>query len=242
MSAPADTRAPRGPSIAMTIAVMVMFFILSSLGFWQVQRLKWKTHLLAQIAQLQHAPAQAIDAPLFLASHGADVGFTRVSILCPGLETAPTVRLYAVNDAGPGYRVITACRLASGPYDSILVDRGFLTMDQAATPLPMGQLIVAPIVGVLRTPDRKTFVTPPNQANLWYWRDVSGMAAALHATRPAPLFLMLESPAPSGGLPAPAPVPLNIPNNHLGYAVTWFGLAAALAGVYLAMLFRGRRS
>jgi len=66
------------------------------------------------------------------------------------------------------------------------------------------------------------------------------MAAALHAARPAPVTLMLERPAPEGGLPRPAPVPTNIPNNHLGYAITWFGLAAALVGVYLAMLFRRR--
>ncbi len=44
----------------------------------------------------------------------------------------------------------------------------------------------------------------------------------------------------SSGEPRPAPLPLDIPNNHLGYAITWFGLAAALAGVYLAMLFRKR--
>ena len=46
--------------------------------------------------------------------------------------------------------------------------------------------------------------------------------------------------APAGGEPRPAPLPLDIPNNHLGYAITWFGLAAALAGVYLAMLLRKR--
>ncbi len=44
------------------------------------------------------------------------------------------------------------------------------------------------------------------------------------------------------GWPAPEPLPPAIPNNHLGYAITWFGLAAALAGVYLAMLLRKRPS
>jgi surfeit locus 1 family protein len=51
---------------------------------------------------------------------------------------------------------------------------------------------------------------------------------------------MLESPPPAGGLPRPSPLPTRISNNHLGYAITWFGLAAALLGVYVAMMFRPR--
>jgi surfeit locus 1 family protein len=64
------------------------------------------------------------------------------------------------------------------------------------------------------------------------------MARALGAHAPAPLFLMLESPAPRGFGPTPSALPAEIPNNHLQYAVTWFGLAAALLGVYLASLWR----
>ncbi len=63
------------------------------------------------------------------------------------------------------------------------------------------------------------------------------MARVLGADHPAPIFLMLESPAPKAG-PVPAPIPPNIPNRHLEYAVTWFGLAAALLAVYLASLWR----
>jgi surfeit locus 1 family protein len=55
-------------------------------------------------------------------------------------------------------------------------------------------------------------------------------------------MLMLESPAPASGAPRPVALPANIPNNHLGYAITWFGLAAALAGVYLASLRRKKKS
>ena len=69
------------------------------------------------------------------------------------------------------------------------------------------------------------------------------MAAKLKA-RPIPrlLFLMLESPAPKGFGPTPAPLPTDIPNNHLGYILTWFGLALALLSVYIAKLLRDRRA
>ncbi len=230
------------PGPLANVVVLLAFCLLIGLGVWQVQRLKWKTALLAHIAALQSAPAEPI-APVLRRAQGADIEFTRVAVACPTVETTPVLRLYAILEGLAGYRLITACRLAEGPYGSILVDRGFIPMpgDDQPKPIP-GKTIDVPVVGVLRSPDAKTFATAPNQpaANLWYWRDIPGMARALGVQRPAPVFLMLESPAPAGMTPRPAAVPTNIPNNHLGYAVTWFGLAAALAGVYLAVLLRRR--
>jgi surfeit locus 1 family protein len=100
------------------------------------------------------------------------------------------------------------------------------------------------VAGVLRKGDRPTFVTPANRVseNLWYSRDVPAMAGRLHASAPVPVYLMVETPAPAGAGPIPAPIPADIPNRHLEYALTWFGLAAALIGVYAAMLLRRRRN
>jgi surfeit locus 1 family protein len=143
-----------------------------------------------------------------------------------------------------GFRIITACHLASAPYGSILVDRGFMPQNDAARLVPgQGARLTVPITGVLRRGDPPNAFTPPNQPaqNLWYSRDVPAMAQTLGVAAPAPVFLMLESPAPKGFGPPPAPLPTDIPNNHLQYAVTWFGLAAALAGVYLASLWRRRQ-
>ena len=241
-SAPAD--APRRPfPIALSLATLVAFAILIWLGAWQVQRLQWKTDLLHRLDALQAAPAQPLGPLLARAGRGSDVDYTRVSLPCPGLETGQTLRLFSVYQGLAGYRLITACPLASGPYRSILVDRGFVAQPGDDQPHDIaGQTISAPVVGVLRGGGGRTFVTPQNRPaeNQWYWRDLPAMAKTLHAQSPAPVFVMLESPAPASGQPRPAPLPLNIPNNHLGYAITWFGLAAALAGVYLAMLFRKR--
>ena len=96
---------------------------------------------------------------------------------------------------------------------------------------------------MLRKGDKPNFVTPPNRIadNLWYSRDPAVMGKALGAAAPAPVFLMLEQPDPKGAGPEPAPIPANIPNRHFEDALTWFGLAASLIGVYAAMLFRRRR-
>ena len=233
----------RRPPAAATILTVLGFSLLVSLGVWQLKRLAWKTDLLARIDALKTAPPRPIDGVLSRLASGADEGYVRVKAPCPDIERTPVLRLYGVVNGQAGYRMIAACALASGPYRSLLVDRGFVAGTQTPPAPPPGPRLDQPIVGVLRTGGERTFVTPKNQPgqNLWYWRDLPAMASALGANRPAPMFLALERPAPKGPGPIPAALPTNIPNNHLGYAITWFGLAAALAGVYLAMLFGKRR-
>ena len=234
---------PPPPSVAKRIVSGILCLIgvaiLLGLGTWQLQRLKWKEDLLARVAALKTAAALPLEPVL---SAGGDMDYVRATFTCPDLERRPTLRLFGVRDGVAGYRLIAACPLGTG---SILVDRGFTAMEQAAVAGQPGRAVLpGPIVGVLRTGDKATFVTPPNKAsdNLWYSRDVAAMAQTLAAPRPAPVFLMLESPAPAPGGPTPAPVPIDIPNRHLEYAITWFGLAAALVGVYVASLFRKRQS
>jgi surfeit locus 1 family protein len=101
------------------------------------------------------------------------------------------------------------------------------------------------IVGVLRWPELPGLFTPAGepQRNLWFGRDSTAIAIAKGIADAAPFYVEMESPVPPGGLPHPAPVRPNLPNNHLGYAITWFGLAAMLVGVYGAWMigrWRGR--
>jgi surfeit locus 1 family protein len=226
-------------AIIPAIATAVGIVILIGLGVWQVQRLHWKQGLLARIAALQSAPPEPLDVVLRRAAEGLDIDYVRVQATCPDIETARYLRLYSVKDGFAGNRIIAACRLSAGPYGAILVDRGFVV--QGLTP-SAGQTLPAPIVGILRRGDTRNFMTPPNDParNLWYGRDIAAMAAALGVSKPAPTYLMLEQPAPPPGGPVIAPLPTDIPNNHLQYAITWFGLALALAGVYAASLWRKR--
>ena len=240
---PRAGRAPRAhgrPGAGTAILVLICLTILIGLGVWQLQRLKWKENLLARIAALQAAPARPLAD--ILAAAG-DLDFVRVSVACPDLERRPTLRLFAVWNGQAGYRMIAACPISAAGFSSVLVDRGFQPLEQP-TPHPPGRPVLpGPVIGVLRQGDKPNFVTPPNRVgeNLWYSRNPAAMAKALGATAPAPVFLMLEQPDPMGAGPQPAPIPANIPNRHFEYALTWFGLAASLIGVYAAMLFRRRR-
>jgi len=226
--------------IGLTIASVIGIAILIGLGVWQVKRLHWKEALLAKIAALEAAAPIPVNQALTGGVASADLDFVRVTATCPDIETTPYLKLYAVREVA-GFRVITPCALSGGPYRTILVDRGFVAQDQVQSlKTGQGRTLDQPIVGVLRKGDVRNFLTPPNTPaqGLWYWRDVPAMARALGVTDAAPTFLMLEKPAPQGFGPTPAPIPADIPNNHLQYALTWFGLALALLGVYLASLWK----
>lgn len=240
------TDLPRRFPIGLTIAVVVSLVILIGLGSWQVQRLAWKRELLARVAALQAAPATSGEAALERMGAGADLDFTRVRVVCPGLAGAPYLELFSVRDGQAGSRLISACQVAGGPYRSILVDRGYVRDDVSARPaVNVSDRAPVEIVGVLRAPEAGNRFSPPNDvaANRWYVRDTMAMAQALNADKPAPMFLMAETSSnPEWKALDPAPLPAEISNRHLEYAVTWFGLAAALVGVYAAMLWRRRKS
>jgi surfeit locus 1 family protein len=238
------TEARRGIPVGLTITVVVALAILLALGTWQVQRLHWKRDLLARIDALKAAPAQPIAPVLARVARGEDVDFTRVRIACPGAATAPYLELYALRDGQAGSRLVSACRLGAAAYGSVLLDRGYVADTISARP-PVDAASAAPleIVGVLRRPDPPNRFSPANTPQRWYTRDVPAMAAALKAPRPAPLVLLAETATnPEWRALIPAPLPTEIPNRHLEYALTWYGLAAALLGVYAALLWKRRKS
>jgi len=217
--------------------------ILVALGIWQLDRKVWKENLIAtltaRLSQMPHAlPARATWPNLTQ----ADNEFRRVSFpaeFIPGQQAL----VYTAGSAfrpdvhGPGYWVFAPARLAGGSL--VIVDRGFVAFDRkdAASISPSG---VVDIVGVMRWPETRGLFTPADepQNNVWYLRDPAAMAKAHGWTVAAPFYIEQESPVPEGGLPKPGKLVVDLPDNHLQYAITWFGLALGLAGVYVAFVAR----
>ena len=237
--APARRRVPVG----MTVATAIGLAILIALGVWQLQRLKWKETLLAHVFVLQHAKAQALAFPLRALARGQDVEFTRVSEVCPGLASAPYLEVYDLRDGQVGSRLVSVCPITDDAYGSILVDRGFIPDTSSARPrVDAADRTPVEVEGVLRKPERGNFMTPKNRPGHWFTHEIAPMAKALGAPAPAPIVLYAESKTNPEIAPLkPAALPVEIPNNHFQYALTWFGLAGALAGVYLAALFQRLR-
>jgi surfeit locus 1 family protein len=242
----AEHRRSGRPTLAGALLSLAGLVILVWLGGWQLQRLAWKENLIRHIAALKSEPAR----PLAQVLAQGDLDFVRVRFDCPDLMSRPRLRLYGVQAGATGYRLMTACPISAGAASSVLVDLGFerqsLSEDTPKACLQGRQTALSgPVTGVLRLPDKANFVTPPNQPaqNLWFSRDLAAMAAALGQGTPTPAFVALETAPGAADTTCPltpTSLPSDLPNNHLAYAITWFGLAAALVGVYVAMLFRRR--
>jgi surfeit locus 1 family protein len=232
--------------VGLTVATAIALAILCALGAWQLQRRVWKEQMLADIAARSQAPARPVAAALADGVRGREVEFSHVTAECPGLSSAPYAELYALNEGGTGVRLMSACRLTGAPYDAVLVDRGFVADTVSARPaVNPGDTAPTTVAGVLRKPDKPTFVTRRHQPGdrIWFFRDLQGMGRALGAGRVAPYFLAAgTSTNPEWKALQPLPLPAEIPNRHFEYALTWFGLAAALLGVYGGFVARRFRS
>jgi surfeit locus 1 family protein len=220
--------------IGLTIATLIAFGILCALGVWQVKRLAWKQDLLARIEVLKTAPPQPLATVLARARAGEDVAWTRVKTACTPLaptsaEPSPQL-VYGVRDGDIVWRAMTVCGLKGAPNDLILVDLGVVTALTGQTaPKPMTFKAPAQITGVLMSPKQ-------------LGGDRGGTLVMYMSENPASEILMLESATPAVPGVTPAPLPAEITNRHLEYALTWFGLAVTLLFIYAAMLWRKMRS
>jgi surfeit locus 1 family protein len=220
--------------IGLTIATAISLVILIGLGGWQLKRLAWKTDLLASIAAAQSTPVKPIgQVPLTPAYQ-----FRRVSLDCPGLGAAPFIELYAIRDGKAGHRLVSLCRPVGGRMP-IMVDRGFVADTVSARPPVAASTEVVRLTGVLREGETAGAFTPPTLKNLFYVRDLDQMAFALGARRHPDVMILAETSSnPDWPALIPAPLPTDIANRHLEYALTWFGLAGALVAVYAALVRR----
>lgn len=228
----------------LTAVCLPVLALLVWLGVWQVQRLQWKQGLIAEAeAAAQRAPVSLYD----LVDSGDPPEFRRVTIDCPGLATAPYVELQSIEDGQAGVRLISACPILRHTGMAIapvyMVDRGFVADTVSSRPPEARSSDEVRITAVLRTPPPPGAMAPPPEGRHFYARDTAAMARALNVTAevaPQTLYALTSSNPEWGALKPSAPPPA-FSNNHLGYALTWFGLALALVGFYIALLRRKPR-
>lgn len=201
--------------------------ILIGLGFWQVQRLSWKEGVLAEIdARIAAPPVALPEAP--------DADRDRfLPVQVAGRFTGEALDvLTSRKGQGAGFRIVAVMETDAGR--RILIDRGFLPEARRADPRAEGP---ATVTGNLHWPDDKSSSTPPPDLarGIWFSRDVADMAAALDTE---PVLVVLRAGGPQDGV---TPMPLDtsgIPNDHLGYAVTWFLLAVVWLGMTVLLVWR----
>lgn len=225
---------------------LAAFAVLVGLGLWQLERKVWKDALVDNLTRRIDAPPVDPPEPASWSMLNPDNSeFRRVRLDADFIDVADTY-VYVAGSAlrddikDPGYFVFRPARLPNGAM--IVVNRGYVPLDHAGKSPPGRQQVT----GYLRWPEPPSFfVSASNNAgDTWFVRDQRAMAAKRGWGEVAPFYVDQESPVPTAGLPRPASLKVRFRNDHLHYALTWFALAAVLAGIFgfwLAGRLRGPR-
>jgi len=239
-----DHAAPRRRlPVATGILVLIALAILISLGTWQVERLHWKEGLLADIAEQQvAAPVPLADIEAMAAASG-DIEYRKVTATGRYVNNKER-HFFATWRGQTGYYIYTPLELADGR--ALFVNRGFVPFENKEPEMRMqGQLTdQQTVTGLARQklPGKPSWVVPDNDVakNIFYWKDLDVMAESvgLDKARVIPFFVDADSTPNPAGLPIGGVTQVDLPNDHLQYAFTWYGLAAVLIIVVAISWFR----
>jgi surfeit locus 1 family protein len=220
------------------------FAILVWLGVWQLERLRWKEGLIADI----DARSDAVPGPLpaeaqwpqlnpqdydyrHVEAHGQFDYDKEVLVFRPS----------GPGEYGPGYLVLTPLLLDNGAI--VIVNRGYVRQEHK-DPAERGQIPGdVTVKGLMRPSEPRNLFTPADEPakGIYFTRDPAELAAHFHLARVAPFTIDADAAQVPGGWPKGGTTVRALPNNHLEYAITWFGLAAGLVGVFLAVVLNRRR-
>ncbi|MEI8145823.1 MAG: SURF1 family protein [Alphaproteobacteria bacterium] len=231
------------------IATLVALAILLSLGFWQLERLAWKNALVASVEQRTHATAIPLAPRLIWPSLTAERDeYRRVTASGRYRHDKESYLYWVAGDTrraaeagrlqGQGYMVFTPLALDGG--GEILVNRGFVPLDRLRPESrAAGQVDgLVTVTGLIRFSEPRGLFAASDDAarRLFYTRDIAAMARSvgLATTDLAPFSLDQERVDIPGGIPQAGETRVTFTNRHFEYALTWFGLALTLVGVFLA--------
>ncbi|MDQ0455096.1 SURF1 family protein [Rhizobium paknamense] len=230
-------------TIVLTLAAIA---VLIGLGNWQMHRLAWKESLLAAIEERRHQPPETSEEIAAEVGSGAEIDYKAMTATGTFLNDKER-HFLATRDGVPGYHVYTPLQLSDGTF--LFVNRGFVPAEKKDPATRMGGQLLGEqrITGLARArlAGRPSSLVPDNDPvkNIFYWKDLDAMAAStgLPQEKVLPFFLDAGPEPVPGGLPVGGVTEIDLPNNHLQYALTWYGLAATLAVVSgLAFLRRKR--
>lgn len=222
------------PYPGLTIACALLFALLCGLGTWQLNRLSWKLNLIATVNR--HMAAAPVSLDQILAMPAEEAQYRSVT-LSGRFDHGKEAYVFTTDAQGaPVYHVLTPFKTGDGRV--LIVDRGAVPKERLdpgtrAAGNPAGE---TKVTGIWRVPDPPGPFTPaPDTARrIWYARDLAAIAAADHLTLAAPVVIEADATPNPGGLPLGGQTVVSFRNQHLSYAVTWFGLAVVLLGVWLA--------
>jgi surfeit locus 1 family protein len=226
------------PQLWTTVFALPTLLMLIALGLWQLERLAWKLDVIGQREAALTAPAHDLGAN----PERLNLNFTRVRIVGRLLHEHEIHQVAPPRRGRLGYHILTPM-IRDGATALVLVDRGWVPSDRKEAASRLEGSTDGPVVisGIARQPGRPGWFTPENEPdrNIWYWRDIQAIEAQ-RGIDLLPIIIEADGAPNRGGYPIGGQTRIVLPNNHLGYAITWFGLAVGLVAVYIAFHWRRR--
>jgi surfeit locus 1 family protein len=228
------------PGFWPTVATLLGLVVLIGLGTWQLDRLAWKRDLIALREAQLAAPSEPLPAS---AEDWRSWDFRPVILHGEFRHDQEQLFGVAAIDGRLGHHVLTPLIRPDGT--AVLVDRGWVPADRAHPAARREGQFTGPVqvtgIARYRGDDRPGWFRPDNQPeqSLWYWYDRPALEAAL-GLELLPVVIAADATPNPGGLPLGGRTRTELPNNHLQYAITWYGLAAGLFVIWISFgLARG---
>jgi len=221
-----------------TILTIIGVCVLCALGFWQLERLAWKTALLDQIAAERAIDAETVSL--------TPASFDHENILKRGFLAGRYLHDKAIMvaprtlDGASGFHLITPFVTdAVHGGETVLVNRGWLPVsyerpDDYSLYEPAG---VGIVIGSLRVVPKPNMFTPDNvpEKNVWYQISTSDIEVASGLDLLNGILLYVEEERfddKFGAYPVAVARESRLSNNHAQYVLFWFSVAIAMIGVY----------
>lgn len=226
-----------------TIFTIPALILMATLGWWQLERREWKHDLFARLETRLAAPPTSVED---VESDPQSAEFRRISVSGHFLHENEMHYPGRTLDGVVGFEIMTP--LVTDAERVVLVDRGWVPQaarDPATRPdsQPPGLVTVE---GVVRLPPERGWFTPQNapDQNQWFSVDLDAAArsAGIDPARMLPFYVVASPSATEEGLPVPRGSRIDLPDNHLQYAITWLSLAAALLVIYVLYIVRRNES
>jgi len=219
------------PTLWPTLFTVPALILLLGLGTWQVERLQWKEGLIATRTTRSSGPPIALPAD---SADPASYEFSKTALAGRFLNDKEIYLAARSLNGNTGFHVVTPFLLDDGR--AILIDRGWIPLDRKdPTTRAEGELAGRVSVdGLLRSSQKQSWLVPDNdpKMNVWFYVDVPAMAREAGLARVAPYFIEAGPAKNPGGYPIGGQSHIELPNNHLEYAITWYSFAVSLAVIY----------
>jgi len=194
-----------------------------ALGTWQLYRLQWKTALISEITF-------GLDSTPIKYSNTIKKNYQRV-ISEGKFNFEDQIYLYSLNDSGkPGYDVITPYKTLKN--ENVLVNRGWINKNLKGNLEINLKENEVKITGLLREIYKANIFKPKNDLknNIWFTLDANDLQE-LTGKQFSNYMIFLEKP--KNKVPVPKKISIDVPNNHLKYAITWYSIAISILFYYL---------